>query len=66
MSAKEEAEANHFAMCLLMPAKFLLADLEALGSIDVCDDPNIRVLGKKYGVTEQMMTVRIYDLLKRR
>lgn len=65
---KEEmdAEANYFAMCLLMPAPLLLADVDALGGLDACDDPNVRVLAKKYGVTEQMMTLRIYEVLRKR
>jgi Zn-dependent peptidase ImmA (M78 family) len=59
-----EQEANAFAVALLMPKKMVLADLAALGSIDVCDDPNIRALAKKYGVSEQMMTMRIASLLR--
>lgn len=66
MNNDREREANYFAMCLLMPRDWLLADLKALGSIDVCDDPNIRKLAKKYGVSEQMMTVRIVDLIARK
>ena len=61
---EDESEANYFAMCLLMPREWLLADLRKLGSIDVCDDPNIRKLAKKYGVAEQLMAIRIADLLK--
>ena len=61
---EQEREANLFAMELLMPRKFLLKDLRALGSIDMCDDSNIRKLARKYGVGEQLMTLRIATILK--
>lgn len=59
-----EAEANYFAMCLLMPYEFMKKDLEELGEIDVCDDPKIRKLAKKYQVTEQLMMIRIGQVTK--
>lgn len=66
LSEVEELEANVFAMELLMPEEFLRRDLTELGSIDVCDDANIRKLAKRYEVSEQLMTFRIADLLRRK
>ena len=34
----------------MMPHKFILADLEATGGVDLCEDDQIRKLSKKYGV----------------
>jgi Zn-dependent peptidase ImmA (M78 family) len=58
-----DAEANAFAMELLMPTKFLLADLKAMGGVDITDDVQIGRLAKKYRVAVSLMAIRIGQLL---
>lgn len=58
-----EREANIFAVELLMPFEWLVADLHKLGGIDVENDPRIKGLAKRYGVSEQIMTVRIAQMI---
>lgn len=60
-----EHEANVFAMELLMPTKFLLKDLKAMGGIDVADDAGIAKLAKKYRVSQALMAIRIGQLVDR-
>ena len=56
----EEREANLFAAELLMPLKFLEADIEEMESFDLLDDDKvIKKLAAKYGVSEQAMTFRL-------
>jgi len=57
-----QAEANAFAMELLMPADWLRADIEKLGGIDIEDDAALTKLAKKYRVSMQVMAVRIGEL----
>lgn len=60
-----DEEANAFAMELLMPEKFLRADLANLKGFDIVGavaddlDKNIAKLAKKYKVSTQMMVLRI-------
>jgi Zn-dependent peptidase ImmA (M78 family) len=58
-----EREANEFAMDLLMPTDLMLADLAALGGVDIEDSPAIAKLARKYRVSEQVMTIRIGQLI---
>ena len=60
--ADMEREANYFARCLLMPRQFLLADLKALGGVDLCEDDQVSKLAKKYGVSISLMALRIYEV----
>ena len=57
-----EAEANAFAMELLMPADWLRADIEKLGGIDIDDDKKLSRLAKKYSVSLQVMAIRIAEI----
>ena len=57
-----EAEANAFAMELLMPADWLRADIESMGGIDIEDDAKLTKLAKKYRVSLQVMAIRIGEL----
>lgn len=59
----DDIEANRFAMELLIPYDWILADIEALGGVDVEDDRAIRQLAKKYRVSVQVMTLRIAGIL---
>jgi Zn-dependent peptidase ImmA (M78 family) len=60
---EQDREANAFAMALLMPEDWLLDDIDELGGIDVESDEKIKRLAKRYHVSEQMMTLRIGQLL---
>ena len=62
--AKKEAEANYFAMCLLMPEDFLVKDVKELGGIELEDDAKVKTLAKKYKVSTQLMTLRLGQLSK--
>lgn len=57
-----EQEANHFALCLLMPSKFIQEDLRE--GINLCDQKVIERLCKKYQVTPAMLIKRISLLNK--
>lgn len=57
-----EAEANAFAMELLMPTEFLLADLKKMGGVDLADDTEIAKLAKRYRVAVSLMAIRIGQL----
>jgi Zn-dependent peptidase ImmA (M78 family) len=57
-----DAEANAFAMELLMPADWLRADIEKMGGIDIEDDVKLNGLAKKYRVSPQVMAFRIGEL----
>ena len=68
MTKDEEAEANAFAMELLIPEEWLRRDVaEMTGGrgIDFESDPVIAKLAKRYGVSEQLMTIRIVRLTAR-
>lgn len=57
-----EVEANYFAAELLMPRRWIEADLRS-GGIDLESDETIARLAKKYGVSSQAMTYRIANLM---
>lgn len=57
-----EAEANAFAMELLMPREWLLADIKKLGGVDIEDERAMARLAKKYGVSLTVMALRIGQL----
>lgn len=58
----KEAEANAFAMELLMPREWLLADIKKLGGVDIEDERAMARLAKKYGVSLTVMALRIGQL----
>lgn len=55
----QEAEANQFAMALLMPEEMLRAEVQKLGGIDLCDDSKVKALAKKFQVPQTLMAIRI-------
>jgi Zn-dependent peptidase ImmA (M78 family) len=59
---EKEMEANLFAAELLMPKKFLDADLAKLGGLDLFEDEVLGDLAKKYEVSVQAMTHRLTNL----
>lgn len=65
---QQEAEANAFAIELLMPREILLKDIAKMApkGIDLESDPVIAKLAKRYQVSEQLMTVRLVLLMELR
>jgi Zn-dependent peptidase ImmA (M78 family) len=59
---EEEIEANKFAAEILMPRKFLQADLAKLAPIFADDEKQIVQLAKRYGVSPQAMAIRLSAL----
>lgn len=59
---EKEAEANIFAMELLVPTSFLLRDLAGNFAIDPTGDERVKALAKRYGVTVELMMIRIADV----
>jgi Zn-dependent peptidase ImmA (M78 family) len=59
-----ETEANEFAMELLMPTDWLLADVRKMGGFDVCDDYKLAKLAKKYRVSVTLLTIRLGMLME--
>jgi hypothetical protein len=55
----DEREANAFAAELLMPASFLLRDLEG---VEVLEDTNVGDLASRYGVSQQALMIRLANL----
>lgn len=60
----EEREANLFAMELLMPRAWLLADIEKMGGVDLEDDTAMTNLAKRYKVSVTVMALRIGSLVR--
>ncbi len=59
--AKQDAEANHFAMCLLMPREAVMEELK--DGIDLTDTKILKQLADKFQVSELMMGIRIGQIL---
>jgi Zn-dependent peptidase ImmA (M78 family) len=57
-----EREANLFAASLLLPEKFLEADLASEEYIDLLDDEFLHGLARKYGVSTQALVNRLKNL----
>jgi Zn-dependent peptidase ImmA (M78 family) len=58
----KEIEANQFAAELLMPAAWILADVQARHIDFEGDDAAIQELAEKYGVSVRAMTIRLSAL----
>lgn len=62
----QEAEANLFALCLLIPEEPLRAALATLKdhgvTLDLCDQEWMDGLAKQFKVTPAMLTLRMIDL----
>lgn len=64
---RDELEANYFAMCLLIPEHMIESDLateEFAPPFDFEEDQRIKILAKRYQVSEQLMLFRLIDLGK--
>lgn len=60
-----EVEANIFAMELLMPKDWLLAEVAKMGGVDVEDERKVKALAKKFRVSEPVMILRLGQLSER-
>lgn len=60
----QEAEANYFAMCLLMPEELVNEYIAKAGiqAFDLVDDPHIEAMAKAFGVSLQLMVIRLCTL----
>jgi Zn-dependent peptidase ImmA (M78 family) len=58
----EEAEATHFAMCLLMPEDQVKAAVRAMGGIDIAGDDDMRKLAATFKVSLTLMAMRIAQI----
>lgn len=58
-----EAEANAFAMELLMPEFLMRQEMAKLKHIDIEDEKAVETLAKKFRVSRQVMTIRLGQLL---
>lgn len=56
---QREAEANYFAMHLLVPTEALKKAVNAAGGIDLCDDDALKKLAKKFGVSLTIIAFRM-------
>lgn len=61
--ARHGAEANAFALELLIPTLFIRMDLEKLGGVDIDDERAIEKLAKRYRVSRTLMAVRLGQLI---
>lgn len=61
-----DREASLFAMELLMPYDFLMADLEKAGGVDLEDDYAVGKLAKKYKVSHSVMAICLGMLIAER
>lgn len=60
---KQEAEANYFAICLLMPRHWVHTELDKLLASGITDDQVVvQQMARKFGVSETMMTMRLVEL----
>jgi Zn-dependent peptidase ImmA (M78 family) len=55
----DEAEATHFAMCLLMPRDMVHLEVRRMGGIDVEDGRAMAILARKFRVSPTLMAIRI-------
>lgn len=58
-----DEEANQFAIELLMPRDWVLADLIEMQNFDIETEPRLILLAKRYQVSLQLMTIRVYQVL---
>ena len=55
----DEAEATHFAMCLLMPRDMVSLEVRRMGGVDVEDGRAMAKLAQRFRVSPTLMAVRI-------
>lgn len=57
----QERQANAFAAALLMPQKFLIAEIKER-NLDLNDEKSLKYLAKKFNVSITAMAIRLSDL----
>ena len=64
LDRQQDAEANYFAICLLMPRALVIAELDKLLSIDPTMDADavVQRLAQKFAVGQVAMTMRLVEL----
>lgn len=62
-TAEMDAEANAFALALLMPEPLLRADIAKMSGVDLCDDNVVERLAKRYQVPVAAMALRLGQLI---
>lgn len=62
MNAHEEAEANYFAMCLLMPEAFVRREVARFAAFDINNEKHVAQLAKTFQVSPGMMGYRLAQL----
>lgn len=64
LDRQQDAEANYFAICLLMPRALVIAELDKLLSIDPTmeADAVVESLAQKFAVGQVAMTMRLVEL----
>jgi len=62
MNLKEEAEANAFAMSLLMPEILIKRELEKIVTVQRKEDEIVSKMASRFAVTETAMRSRLFDL----
>ena len=58
---KMDKEANYFARCLLMPEQFIKKAIHKIKD-ETSEEELVKMLAKKFKVTEYQMTVRLIEL----
>ncbi len=59
---QQDAEANYFAMCLLMPEDFVRTEVKKIWLIDLEDAKRMKQLADKFKVSVPIMTHRLGQL----
>lgn len=63
---EQEAEANYFAMHLLVPDRALRAEIDKIGMVDICeDDPKktlVKQLARTFQVSDNVIAMRLSEL----
>lgn len=57
----QNLEANYFAICLLLDEEMVRREVRRIApdGFDIEDDPAIGLLAKRFGVSVQLMTIRL-------
>lgn len=63
--AEEDAEANLFALELLMPEQFVRSEIKKMKSFDLCDDEAMKKLARIFQVPQSIMAVRVGQIIGR-
>ena len=59
-----DAEANQFALALLMPAEMVRREVAKMKGFDICENSDIKKLADKFRVPVTAMAIRLGQLMK--